>query len=56
MPLRRCRKTRYRDEIAARLALAHITHADRTDRPKTETRAYLCERCHGYHLTSQEKR
>ena len=54
MPLRRCRKHRYPDETSARLALATITREDRTDRPKTEARAYRCPRCHGYHLTSQE--
>jgi hypothetical protein len=50
----RCRKTRYRDRIAAQLALATI---HRKDRPQArETRAYQCPRCRGWHLTSQNRR
>lgn len=48
-----CGKTRYRDRIAALLALSKIARRDDTRRPKTEQRAYPCPRCHGWHLTSQ---
>ena len=54
MTTRRCRKHRYPDSTSARLALATIIRKDRTDRPKTEARAYRCPRCRGWHLTSQE--
>lgn len=43
-------KHRYRDNIAARLALAGI---DRTAPKRREKRAYRCPRCRGWHLTSQ---
>lgn len=55
MTARACAKRRYRDRIAADLALAKIVRADRTDRPKTERRAYHCPRCNRYHLTSEEE-
>jgi hypothetical protein len=44
-------KVRYRDGIAAMLALAKI----RNDEPAghTEKRAYKCRDCHGWHLTSR---
>lgn len=45
-------KIRYRDEIAAKLALAEIAHSDSSTRSKNEVRAYRCSRCRGWHLTS----
>lgn len=49
-----CTKRRYRNEIAARLALAKI---QRQDKPgHQESRAYSCERCRGWHLTSKDHR
>lgn len=51
---RRCAKRRYRDQIAANLALATITQRDNTTRPKNEARAYYCRPCHSWHLTSQK--
>lgn len=48
-----CRKRRYRDFIAADLALAEVQAKDRADRPKTEKRVYLCPNCNGWHLTSR---
>jgi hypothetical protein len=48
-----CRKRRYRDELAAKMALASKSRRDGS-RPKEETRAYPCRQCHGaWHLTSQ---
>jgi len=47
-----CTKQRYRDKVAATLALAKIERQDKTSRPKTEARAYRCPKCHGWHLTS----
>lgn len=46
-------KFRYRDRIAAQLALATI---DTTGPKRRETRAYPCPACRGWHLTSQEQR
>jgi len=46
----RCKKVRYRDRIAATLALAK---AGRSEKPKRqECRAYRCPDCKGWHLTS----
>jgi len=52
----KCFKFRYRDEIAAKLALATIKNQDRASRPKTERRAYSCPECRGWHLTSWRRR
>lgn len=50
-------KKRFRDQIAADLALARISQRDDTSRPATERRAYSCGRCRGgWHLTSQPRR
>jgi hypothetical protein len=48
----RCRKIRYRDRIAALLALATVQARDKPGRPKQERRAYRCPDCRGFHLTS----
>lgn len=48
-----CRKIRYRDEIAANLALAKLQRQGKTGHD--ETRAYRCEKCGGWHLTSQKR-
>lgn len=46
-----CGKTRYPSRGKARAAIAAIrTHAARA--VKKPCRAYLCEHCHGWHLTS----
>ena len=50
-----CAKFRYRDEIAAKVALARAQRKDGSKRPKTEKRAYKCPKCRGWHLTSKEK-
>lgn len=44
-------KQRYRDRIAALLALSKIS--GETNRVRIERRAYRCEKCRGWHLTSQ---
>ena len=49
-------KIRYRDEIAAALALATVRHQDGPRRPKLEQRAYRCPACGGWHLTSKPAR
>jgi hypothetical protein len=50
----RCGKRRFRDLLAANLALAKIArHGDA--REKDVVRAYECGRCGGAHLTSQRK-
>jgi hypothetical protein len=47
-----CSKIRYRDHIAAKLALAKLKHTDGSGRAKLEARAYRCPFCRGWHLTS----
>lgn len=49
-------KVRYRDEVAAKWALAKLQMQDKP-RPKgkVEKAAYACSRCRGWHLTSQER-
>jgi uncharacterized protein with PIN domain len=47
-----CVKVRYRDRIAALLAL---TRTSDERRPKAERRAYRCPYCRGWHLTSQAR-
>jgi hypothetical protein len=48
------RKRRYRDELAAKIALSDIARRRRTRRHREEVRAYLCPDCGGYHLTANE--
>jgi hypothetical protein len=50
-----CSKIRYRDRVAALLALASTARNEQR-REKNEKRAYRCDRCRGWHLTSQERR
>lgn len=53
---KQCRdKRRYHDRVAALYALSRIQANDNPARVKTETRAYKCHSCHGWHLTSKEK-
>ena len=47
----KCKKRRYRDSIAAKLALTQVSAKDHR-RIKTEKRIYYCRLCSGYHLTS----
>lgn len=49
-------KVRYRDRVAALLALASAQRTDSPRRPKTERRAYPCPQCKGWHLTSTGRR
>jgi hypothetical protein len=46
-------KARFRDRIAAQLALNGI---DNSDPKRRERRAYRCQFCRGWHLTSQKQR
>ena len=50
-----CRKRRYRDRVAALLALATTAKRKHARNPKQEARAYRCPHCKGWHLTSQPK-
>lgn len=52
----KCRKVGYRDEIAAKLALASTRHSDGSHRAKLERRAYRCHVCYAWHLTSEGKK
>lgn len=56
MPKGRCRKKRYPTRVDALLALASTSRKRHTRREKDEKRAYECERCGKWHLTSQEER
>jgi hypothetical protein len=49
-----CSKIRYRDRVAALLALASTARNEQR-REKNERRAYRCPKCKGWHLTSWEK-
>lgn len=53
-----CPKVRYRDELAAKIALASTAAQAnrRSDEKRQERRAYRCPRCKGWHLTSQPPR
>ena len=51
---KKCGKTRFRDEISAKIAMSKI--AVKSTELKIPTRAYRCPLCSGWHLTSQELR
>lgn len=52
--VRRCGKVRFPDRLAALLALASAgALAERGNDARREVRAYPCENCHGWHLTSK---
>lgn len=53
---KKCGKRRYRDRIAALLALASTTTNNKTRSAKDEKRVYHCHLCKGWHLTSQPQR
>lgn len=48
-----CGKTRFSDELGAKLALEG-QHKNAHRKPKECKRYYYCKRCRGYHLTSKE--
>ena len=52
---RRCPKTgkaRYRDHASANIAITTIALRNDDERRKRPVRAYYCESCKGWHLTS----
>lgn len=51
---RRAGKTRYWDDVAAKLELSRISNKGGGN--QIPTRIYRCEFCKGWHLTSQPKR
>lgn len=54
-----CPKIRYRDRLAALIALSNTQRGRRNstlEARRREIRAYRCRRCHGWHLTSQGKK
>lgn len=53
---RKCRKRRYRDEIAAKIALASCLHRDSSTRDHLEQRVYYHAACRVWHLTSAQLR
>jgi hypothetical protein len=48
----KCAKRAYRDEIAAKVAMARIAQVGEA-REKAPARSYRCPRCHRWHLTSK---
>lgn len=56
MKVRTCTKRRYKDRIAALLALENTGRKRHTGRQKDERRAYRCPDCCGWHLTSKDER
>ena len=48
-----CQKIRYRDRLAALLALARTQNTADAAGTRHERRAYQCPACRGWHLTSQ---
>lgn len=48
-----CGKTRFSDEIGAKIALEN-QHKNGHRKPKECKRYYYCKRCRGYHLTSKK--
>lgn len=52
----KCTKRRFRDEIAAKMALANIARIDDSKRASDEKRHYFHRDCQAWHLTSQEYR
>lgn len=48
------KKVRYRDELAARMALARTRSPARRKSNRTEARVYKCPACGGWHLTSKK--
>lgn len=50
----KCVKTRFRDEVGAKIALSQIAVSDKAKR--REVRVYKCPKCRGWHLTSQPKK
>ena len=49
-----CQKIRYRDKLAAKIALASTGR--KRGRARDEQRTYRCPQCHGWHLTSEPPR
>lgn len=47
-------KVRYKDEIKAKFILSQTGGGRHTRRGKDEKRAYPCDVCNGWHLTSRE--
>jgi hypothetical protein len=56
MKVRTCTQRRYKDRIAALLALENTGRKRHTGRQKDERRAYRCPDCCGWHLTSKDER
>lgn len=50
----RCQKFKFRDRIAAELAAARNRNVDTTKRQ--DQRAYRCNMCRSWHLTSQPRK
>jgi hypothetical protein len=50
-----CGKARYRDKVAAQLALLRLGRVEQR-REKDAVRVYPCPKCKGWHLTSKGAR
>lgn len=52
-----CGKIKYKDKIAAMMALISCLHARyRKNKKRNETRIYFCKECNAWHLTSNNKK
>lgn len=49
-------KVRYRDEVAAMLALGRASSRSEVRPNRVEQRQYRCPMCKGWHLTSQKRK
>lgn len=47
-------KTRYRDELGAKIALSSTRGREARNKRRAEHRYYHCQQCRGWHLTSME--
>lgn len=53
--VKRCRKRVFRDDVAAKLAIATIARKDNTSRDRREVRSYKCPNGRHYHITSMSE-
>lgn len=49
------KKRRYKDELAAKIALASTRAVTRASTERGEKRIYPCPRCGGWHITSNNR-
>ncbi|HWK25336.1 MAG TPA: hypothetical protein VNS09_02165 [Solirubrobacter sp.] len=55
MSVHTCGKKRFASGAQARAALRTIRRRENRESDKKPIRAYACDRCHGWHLTSAQR-